>query len=71
MRLNNAGEDMWPRAQTANEKLKQDTQSHTQDADGVNAMSVLYMSLSEAISQHKYVSWSGWHSEPLGPARSR
>ena len=49
MKPYNAGEDMWLRAQTANQKLKQNAQ--TQDADGMQAMSVLYMTLLETVSQ--------------------
>ena len=40
---------MWLRAQSANQKLKQNTQ--TQDADAMQAMPVLYMTLLEAVSQ--------------------
>ena len=40
---------MWQRAQTSNQKLKHNAQ--TQDADGVQTMSVLYMILLEAVSQ--------------------
>ena len=34
MKPNNADKDMWLRAQTTNEKLKQDTET-TKDADGM------------------------------------
>ena len=40
MKPNDAGEDMWLGAGTANEKLKQN--AHKQDADGMHALSVLY-----------------------------
>ena len=41
---------MWQRAQTAHQKLKQNAQ--TQDADGMQAMSVFfYMTLLEAVFQ--------------------
>ena len=41
MKLNNAGKVMRQRAQTSNQKFKENTQ--TQDADGMQAVSVLYM----------------------------
>ena len=40
---------MWLQAQTANQKLKQN--ALTQDADGIQALSVLYMTQLEAIFQ--------------------
>ena len=40
---------MWLRAQTANQKLKQN--ALTQDASGIKALSVLYMTQIEAISK--------------------
>ena len=40
---------MWLLAEVANEKLKQDVQ--TQDADGMQASPVLYMTQLEAVSQ--------------------
>ena len=40
---------MWLRVQNANQKFKQEAQ--TQDADDMQAFSVLYMTQSEAISQ--------------------
>ena len=40
---------MWLRAQTANQKFQQSTQ--TQDADGLQDEIVFYMTLFEAISQ--------------------
>ena len=40
MKPNNAGEDMWLQAGTASEKLKQN--AHKQDADGMQALPVLY-----------------------------
>ena len=46
---------MWLRAQTAYEKLKQYAQA--QDAEGMQAMFVLYMTKLDAISQQRYVSW--------------
>ena len=45
----NADEDVWLRAETANERLKQNTR--TQDADCMPAVSVLYMTQLDAISQ--------------------
>ena len=41
MKPNNSREDMWLRAETVDEKLIQDAQ--TQDADGTEALPVLYM----------------------------
>ena len=41
--------DVWLRAQTANQKLKQNAQ--TQDADGMQALSVIYITQLDAISQ--------------------
>ena len=49
MESNDAGEDMWLRAEIANEKLKHDAQTH--GADGMQAMSVLYMTQLEAMTQ--------------------
>ena len=43
MKTNNAGEDMWLRAQTVILKLKQSRQ--TQDADEMQALSVLYKTI--------------------------
>ena len=40
MKPNNTGKEMWQRAQTANQKLKQNAQTH--DADSMQAISVLY-----------------------------
>ena len=40
---------MWLPAENADEKFKQDAQ--TQDADGMQTLSVLYTTLSEAILQ--------------------
>ena len=40
---------MWQRAQTANQKLKQNVQ--TQDADGMQVIPVLYMTPLEAVLQ--------------------
>ena len=54
---NNAGEDMWLQAETTCEKLKLDEQ--TQDADGVKALYLAYMTQLEAISQQQYISWEG------------
>ena len=48
---------MWQRAQDANQKLEQNEQ--TQDDDGMQARSVLYMTLIEAVSQHYYALWEG------------
>ena len=44
---NNAGEDMWLRAQIANKKFKPDVQ--TQDTDRMQFSFVLYMTQLEAI----------------------
>ena len=49
MKRNNAGKSMWQRSQTANQKFKQNAQ--TQDADGMQAMSVLYMTQLEVTPQ--------------------
>ena len=48
MKPNNSGDDMWLRAQTANEKLKEDAQ--TQDAAGMQDMSVFTMAHTGYIS---------------------
>ena len=57
MKPNDAGEDMWLWAETANENLKEEAQ--TQDADGMQDLSVLHMTQVEVISQHHYVLWMG------------
>ena len=57
MKPNKAGEDMWLRAETENEKLKQDVQ--IQDVEGMQAMSVLFMTELEAISQQYLVRFRG------------
>ena len=49
MKPNNADKDMWQQGQTANVKLKHNGQ--TQDADGMQGMSVSYITLLEAVSQ--------------------
>ena len=49
MKLNTTGKDMWQRAQPANQKLKQNAQ--IQDTIGMQAMSVLYMTVLDAVSQ--------------------
>ena len=41
MKPNNAGKDMWLRAETVIEKLKQDAQK--QDDDGMQAVSLCYI----------------------------
>ena len=46
---------MWLRAQTTNQKLKQNFE--TQDIDGIQALSVLYMTQLAAISQQYYISY--------------
>ena len=46
---NNASEDTWLWAETANEKLEQDAKR--QDADVMQALHVLYMTHLEAASQ--------------------
>ena len=55
---------MWLRARTANQKFKQNAQ--TQDTDDMQALSVLYLTQLEAISQLDYISWKvrGGGSEP-------
>ena len=58
MKLNNAGEDIWQRAQNANQKFEWNTQ--TQDADGTQAMSVLYKTLLEPVSEKKNNKFHGW-----------
>ena len=50
MKSDNAGEDMWFRIETANEKLKQIVL--TQNTDGMQAFPVLYLENLEAVSQH-------------------
>ena len=64
MKPNNAGKGMWLRAQTANQKSKQNVE--TQDADGMQALSVLYMTQLKAISKQLYISWEEGH-RALGP----
>ena len=54
MKSNNAGEDLWPRVEAGNEKLKQDAQ--TRYADSMQPISALYVTQLEAILQQKYVS---------------
>ena len=49
MKPNNADKDMQLRAQTANQKLKQNVE--TQDVGALHDLSVLYMRQLEAISQ--------------------
>ena len=51
MKPNNAGEDMWLRAETANEKLKQDSQ--TPKADVMQTISVSYITQIEVLSAKK------------------
>ena len=46
---NNTGKDIWPWPRIANQNLKQN--ALTQNADGLQAMSVLYMILIEAVIQ--------------------
>ena len=48
MKPNNTGQDIWLRAETANENLNHDEQ--TQDTDCIQVISVLYMTQFEAIS---------------------
>ena len=49
MKPNNEGKDMWQRAQPVNQYLKGSAQ--TQDAEGMQVMSVMYMTLLEAVFQ--------------------
>ena len=49
MKPSNSGKDMWLQAQTANQKLKQN--APTQDADGMQALSALYKTQVEDISE--------------------
>ena len=49
MKPNNEGQDMWLRAEIANEMLIKD--AHTQEAESMQAMPVLYMIQLEPISQ--------------------
>ena len=49
MKPNNASKYIWLRSQAANQKLNQNAQ--TQDAEGIQAISVLYMTQLDAISQ--------------------
>ena len=58
MKPNNAGED-------ANQKLKQNAQ--TQDADGMQAKSMLYKTHLYALFGQTYFSWEGGRSEPPPP----
>ena len=55
MSRNNAGKDMWLRAQTANQKWKQKIQ--TEDSNGIQVLSVVYMTQIEPICQQQYISW--------------
>ena len=50
MKPYNAGEGIWLRAETANEKVEQNAQ--TQYADGIEPKSVIYVTQLEAMSQH-------------------
>ena len=49
MKPNNVGKGMWLRAQTAYDKQAQNEEP--QDVDGMQALSVLYLTQLEAISQ--------------------
>ena len=49
MKPYNAGKDMWLRAQITHQKLKHNARK--QDTDGIQALSVLYMTRLEAIYQ--------------------
>ena len=53
MEPNNAGKDMCQRTQTTNQKFEQKAQ--TQDAKGMQAMYVLYITLLEAVLKNKYI----------------
>ena len=70
-KLNNAGEDMWLQTETANEKLKHDTQA--QDTCDMQAKSVFYMTQLEALPQPRiyFIGGYGRGSDPLAPARFR
>ena len=54
MKPNNAGDDRWPRAETANYKLKQD--SKLKEADDIQTMYEFCRAQLEAITQQNYVS---------------
>ena len=49
MKPNSAGENIWMRAQDLNQKFEQNAQ--TQDADGIQALFVLYLPQLEAVTQ--------------------
>ena len=51
MQPTSAGKEMWLWAQTADQKLEQNAQIH--DADGMQALFVLFMTELEAVSQQK------------------
>ena len=53
---------MWLPARTANQKLNENAQK--QDADDIQALSVLYMTQSDAISQLYYISLDGGAQSP-------
>ena len=63
MKRKNAGVDMWLQTQTATEKLKQNSQT-PQDADDMQALSMLYMRQVEVISQQFTFHVRGRRSEP-------
>ena len=66
MKPNNASEDRRLRAETANENLKQDTQTH--DSGGLQAMLVLHMAQIDALSQQQHVLWKGVHLRATNPS---
>ena len=69
MKPENAGENRTFRAETTKAKLKQDAQ--TQDADDMQAKSVLYMAQLKAISQQYHVLWVGGGLRHPASARFR
>ena len=55
MKPNKAGNDMWLRAQTTNQNFKK-KKPQTQDADCIQAVSLLYITQLETTSQQQYIS---------------
>ena len=73
MRPINADKDVWLRAQTSNQKIKQYVQ--IQDADGTQTYSVLFMTKVKAIFLQYYISFEGGRAQsprpPTFPLRLR
>ena len=69
MKLNNARKNMWLRAQTANQKFKQNAQ--IQDADGMQVFfSVIYDSV-RCYTSTKILLMGGGGHQALSPIRFR